>query len=212
MKEPLDINNKLTDKELLEMCCKQDNDALRQLFVRHERAVYSLLKRLLTSSEDAEEALADVFVKIWKSSKTFKSESKFTTWLYTIASNTAKDKLRAKKNKLEVTSIETIPGEWDFLVGKDDISRNPADLIVKQEDKNILLKSLEKLSFEDRQLISLFHFNELSYEEIGVVTGISIVNLKVRLFRARQRLRSILGNQEKEISNDELQRSATKFI
>ena len=97
----------MSNEELLELCKRQDQDALRVLFRRHERPVYSLLYRMLSNHEDAEEALAAVFIKVWRGATGFKGDAKFTTWLFKIASNTARDTLRSRRLRQEV-SIEDV--------------------------------------------------------------------------------------------------------
>ena len=84
MEKAVDHDFSVSNEELLEMCKRQDHEALRVLFKRHERPVYGLLLRMLSNHDDAEEALADVFVKVWRGAAKFKGDSKFTTWLFRI--------------------------------------------------------------------------------------------------------------------------------
>ncbi|MCE5199859.1 sigma-70 family RNA polymerase sigma factor, partial [bacterium] len=100
-----------SNEELLDACKRQDQEALRVLFRRHERPVYNLLLRMLSKHEDAEDALAEVFVKVWRSAAGFKGDSKFTTWLYRIASNTARDHLRSRQVRPEVSIEDVIVNE-----------------------------------------------------------------------------------------------------
>src|SRR5208283_4224378 len=101
----------MSNEELLELCKRQDQEALGVLFRRHERPVYNLLYRMLSNHEDAEEALAEVFVKVWRAAASFKGEAKFTTWLFRIASNTARDYLRSRKSRPEVSVEEVVVDE-----------------------------------------------------------------------------------------------------
>ena len=108
MEQGADYDFSISNEELLELVKRQDQEALRLLFRRHERPIYSLLFRMLNNHEDAEEALADVFVKVWRGAASFKGSAKFTTWLFTIASNTARDRLRSRKTRQEVAMEDVV--------------------------------------------------------------------------------------------------------
>lgn len=200
-----DYDFSITNEELLGQCALQNNEALRELFRRHERPVYSFLFRMLSNHEDAEEALAEVFVKVWKGSTGFKRDSKFTTWLYRIASNTAYDILRSRKSRQSVSSIE------DVIVNELEISKysapnmgDPVHSMLALDTKAQIIKAMNNLSEEDRQLIVLYHFQEYDYDDIVRITDISPSNLKVKLFRARQRLKKLCMEQEREVTENEM--------
>jgi len=199
----------ISSEELLEMCKRQDQEALRVLFQRYERPVYSLLYRMLSSHEDAEEALADVFVKVWKGAPKFKGKAKFTTWLYRIASNTARDCLRSRKTRQEVSTEDTLLNEVQ-ATGTDADRTDPVKAAAASEQKSEIVRALAQLSEEDRLLIVLYHFQERDYREITEITGIEPNNLKVKLLRARQRLKKVCSVMEGGVGENELQRSANK--
>ena len=179
----------VSNEELLRRCQEQDQEALQVLFRRHERPVYGLALRMLGNREDAEEALADVFVKVWRSANKFRGDAKFTTWLYRIASNTARDMLRARRGRQDV-SIEDM-AEWDpeGAMTSTDQAGDPSESLLRNEDKALLMSAMQRLSEDDRLLITLYHLQESSYEEMSQILNVPAANLKVRLFRARQRLR-----------------------
>jgi RNA polymerase sigma-70 factor, ECF subfamily len=194
----------VSNEMLLEMMCKrQDQEALRILFRRHERPVYNLLYRMLSSREDAEEALAEVFVKVWRAASTFKGDAKFTTWLYRIAANTARDCLRSRMTKQEISIEDMAVNEFDALERIRDTGVSPEIAAIESEDRARILLAMQQLSEEDRLLVTLYHLQEFDYDEIEKVTGIPPSNLKVRLFRARQRLRKLCAEQEKDGSSNE---------
>lgn len=178
----------VSNEELLDRCREHDQDALQVLFRRHERPVYGLLLRMLDNREDAEEALAEVFVKVWRSADKFRRESKFTTWLYRITANTARDMLRTRRN--QTVSFEDMTA-WDAEAAMDsqDERTDPGEALLRSEDKAMLMAALRKLNEEDRLLITLYHLQESSYDEISGILNAPPATLKVRIFRARQRLR-----------------------
>lgn len=199
----------VSNEDLLDLCKRQDQDALRLLLRRHERPVYSLLYRMLSNHEDAEEALAEVFVKVWRGAAFFKGDSKFTTWLYRIASNTARDFLRSRKSRHEVSIEDVIVNELEAGERATGDMRDPAEQLLEAEGRARILRGMQELSEDDRLLISLYHFQECDYEQISKITGAPANNLKVKLFRARQRLRKACAALE-EGDNSELRTDTTE--
>lgn len=195
----------ISNEELLELCRRQDHEALRVLLRRHEKPVYNLLLRMLSSREDAEEALADVFVKVWRSAGGFKGDSKFTTWLYRIAANTARDRLRSRMTRREVSIDDVIVGEIESASRTGDPEREA----VNSDEVARITAAMNGLSEDDRLLVSLYHFQELDYAEIEEITGIPAGNLKVKLFRARERLRKLCLAMQKEGGADALRADTT---
>lgn len=206
MSDAADYDFSISNEELLEQCRRGNHDALRVLLRRHERPVYGLLYRMLSSREDAEEALADVFVKVWRSASGFKGESKFTTWLYRIAANTARDKLRSRLARPEVPLED--PAVCDLQPSGS--GSDPEKLVVDADEVSRITAAMNRLSEDDRLLISLYHFQELDYQEISEITGITASNLKVKLFRARERLRNHCAEMEKDGGADALRNTTTE--
>jgi RNA polymerase sigma-70 factor (ECF subfamily) len=204
-----DYDFSASNEMLLERCQNQDQGALRVLFRRHERPVYNLLYRMLSNHEDAEEALAEVFVKVWRAAATFKGDSKFTTWLFRIAANTARDMLRSRVSRSEVSIEDVVINEFKIAECASYKSGNPEKQILIFDENDRIMRAMQKLSDEDRLLITLYHIQELDYEEVAEITNIPIRNLKVKLFRARQRLKKLCVELEKDGSEDELRTDTT---
>ncbi len=192
MTRATDYDLSMSNEELLELCKRQDQDALDALFRRHEKPVYNLLYRMLSNHQDAEEALAEVFVKVWRAAGSFKGEAKFTTWLFRIASNTARDFLRSRRSRPEVSVEDVVVDEVEAgeRAGASSYA-NPEKAAIQADDMARINRAMLELSKEDRLLVSLYHFQNLDYEQIAQITGIPPGNLKVRLFRARQRLKKL---------------------
>ena len=197
------------NEELLVRCAQGDQQALRSLFIRHERPVYGLLYRMLSNHEDAEDALAIVFTKVWKAASRFKGKASFTTWLYRITANTAMDILRSRKTRPEVSIEETLISEAELLKHSANHFEDPEETVLKAEGNAVLAAAMAKLPEEERLLISLYHLQDLSYEEIAEITGITPKHLKVKVFRARQRLKKHYTTIEKE-EKDGLRDSAAE--
>jgi RNA polymerase sigma-70 factor, ECF subfamily len=177
------------NEELLARCARGDQESLRMLFSRHERPVYGLLYRMLGNHEDAEEALADVFVKVWRSADKFRGEAAFTTWLYHIAANTARDRLRSRKYRAEIP-LDALAGNEAEFVRQSPGEATPEEAAIRGAENALLAAAMMRLSDEDRLLIDLYHLQDHTYEEIAEITKLSPAHLKVKMFRARQRLKT----------------------
>jgi len=204
-----DYDFSASNEMLLERCKNQDQEALRVLLRRHERPIYNLLYRMLSNHEDAEEALAEVFVKVWRAAAAFKGDSKFTTWLFRIAANTARDVLRSRAARPEVSIEDVVVNEFELAERASCRSGNPETRILVSDENDRIMRAMRELSDEDRLLITLYHIQELDYEEVAAITNIPLRNLKVKLFRARQRLKKLCVELEKDGGEDELRTDTT---
>lgn len=200
----------MSNEELLELCKRQDQEALRVLFRRHERPVYSLLYRMLSNHEDAEEALAAVFVKVWRGASGFKGDAKFTTWLFKIASNAARDTLRSRKLRQEVSIEDVVINEAETQSRTGRAVGDPVKAALDAVERALVTRAMLKLAEEDRLLISLYHFQERDYDEIAEITDIPASNLKVKLFRARRRLRKLCAEVENGEGENEVRTDTTE--
>jgi len=159
---------------------------------RHKDRVFNLAFRITGNREEAEEVAQDAFLKAYRSLGSFRMNSLFSTWLYKIVYNTAISFIRTRK-KTALSLDEFSTGIKDFEY------ENPDEIKAEQEYRNYLVNfAMQKLSEEERAVISLYYYEELSSEEISVITGISRNNIKVRLFRARQRMAEIIKKEEQK--------------
>lgn len=159
---------------------------------RHKDRVFNLAFRITGNREEAEEVAQDAFLKAYRSLESFRMNSLFSTWLYKIVYNTAISFIRTRKKT--ALSLDEFPaGIKDFEY------ENPDEIKAEQEYRNYLVNfAMQKLSEEERAVISLYYYEELSSEEISVITGTSRNNIKVRLFRARQRMAEIIKKEEQK--------------
>jgi RNA polymerase sigma factor (sigma-70 family) len=158
---------------------------------RHKDKAYNLAFRICGNHEDAEEIAQDSFLKVYKSLRGFKMKSSFSTWLYRIVYNTAISKVRIKKKG--VLSLEDFPADATDFIGN-----NTSEEEAEKEYRSSLLSfALQKINEDERGLISLHYYEDMSIEEISDITGISKSNVKVRMFRARQKMLEIIEKVEK---------------
>jgi RNA polymerase sigma factor (sigma-70 family) len=164
-----------------------DSAAYGTLVKRYQSYVFTLTLRFIQSREDAEEVAQDIFVKAYRSLADFRGTAKFTTWLYTIVYTTSVSFLR--KKKMPITSIDDEQRPV-YLENRD--SGMNANRVEQQSKLSKLSEAIAQLSPNDATVITLFYQNEQSLEEIGKVMGIDMNTAKVRLHRARQRLKEKL--------------------
>ena len=174
----------LPDNELIPLVLKGDQQAYKVLVERYQSYIFTLAFRLMQSREDAEEVAQDVFVKAYRSLADFKGGSKFSTWIYTIAHNTAITYLRKKKQK-----ILAIDDESAFMQLENQESDFKANQVEDKSRKDMVNRAIDMLPPDDAQIITLFYKGDQSLDEIASIMGIETNTVKVRLFRARQKLK-----------------------
>lgn len=158
------------------------------LVTRYQSYVFTLVMRYINNRELAEELSQDVFVKAFRCLADFKGNSKFSTWLYTIVHTTCLSHLRKKKD-------ETVLLEHDRIVAMSDhynSGEQPNEWLEQKSQQQTMTNAINQLPADDAQILTLFYQAEQSVEEIGVIMGLTPGNVKVRLHRARQKLRDKL--------------------
>ena len=174
----------ISDNQLISQVLKGDHQSYKILVDRYQHYIFTLAFRLTSSREDAEEIAQDVFVKAFRSLADFKGGSKFSTWLYTIAHNTSITLLR--KKKLKVSSLDQ---EGTFFQAENQESDFKANQMEDKARREMVNSAIAMLSPDDAQIITLFYKGDQSLDEIGQIIGIEPNAVKVRLYRARQRLK-----------------------
>jgi len=188
-----------SDEEIIGRVLHGDQQVFAELVKRYQPFVFTIAMRYVNHREDAEEIAQDVFVKAYRSLADFRRDSKFSTWLYTITTNTSITFLR--KRKLETHSL----GDERIFEQADVKDPNEEIILVQKSRAVIINKAIRLLNPDDATIIILFYQGEQSLEEIGNILGITPNNAKVKLHRARQRLKDKLEqyfkNEIKEIMN-----------
>jgi len=172
------------DSELIQQVIRGDQQAYALVVERYQNFVFTIVLRYVKSREDAEEVAQDVFVKAYRSLAAFKGESKFSTWLYTIATTSSLSWLRKKKVELRSLDDETVFARADNIDGG-----LHANQIEQKSRVQLVNEALRLLSPEDAEMITLFYKGEQTLDEIAQVLGIETNTAKVRLHRARTRLK-----------------------
>jgi RNA polymerase sigma factor (sigma-70 family) len=192
------MQSKLSDIELIEQTLGGNQAAYADLIKRHQRFVFTLAMRFAKSREDAEEIAQDCFVKAYRSLSSFQQQSKFSTWLYSIVYTTAMTFLR--KKRLDTSSIDD---ENVYLQIENQQGSFENNLAEKQSRSFYVNQAISQLLPDDATIITLFYTGEQSLEEIAEALGMEANTVKVKLFRARQRLKEklekLLKHEAKEL-------------
>jgi len=181
------MQSKLSDIELIEQTLGGNQAAYADLVKRHQRFVFTLAMRFSKSREDAEEIAQDCFIKAYRSLAAFQRQSKFSTWLYSIVYTTAMTFLRKKR-----VDTDSIDDENTYIQLENQASGLDNNLAENKSRSYYLNKAIGQLLPDDAAIITLFYMGEQSLEEIGKTMDMEANTVKVKLFRARQRLKEKL--------------------
>lgn len=182
-REPATVRAVDPDAALVRQHLAGDSKAFESLFRKYQTPIFNLVTRMVRG-EDAYDLTQDVFLKAYKALKTFRGDSKFSTWLFTIARHTCLNHLRHKN----VISEDSLEESQDEHPGNEpmDAQMDVSKLCETRELQRVVDKVLITLPDEARLLLILRDFEQLSYEEICQVTELSLVNVKSKIHRARQ--------------------------
>jgi RNA polymerase sigma-70 factor, ECF subfamily len=182
------------ESELIERVCAGEKDAFHELIRPHERRVYLTALALLGSETEAEDAAQEVMIKAFRNLRSFRSESKFGTWLVSIALNEARSRLRkAKRVHTESLDASEDNYEGDFTPAVlTDWREIPSEALERSELRATLQAAVEELPPIYREVFTLRDLEELNVEETAEVLGVSSNVVKVRLHRARMLLQKRL--------------------
>ncbi len=187
------MQNKVPETELIAQVLAGKQSAYAELIKRHQRYVFTLALRMVKNREDAEEVTQDCFIKAYRGLANFEQKSKFSTWLYRIVFTTAMTHLRKKKPLTD--SID----EEDTLIQLSNFGTDGLSDQVERRSKYVYLhQAISQLLPDDAAIITLFYQGEQSLEEIGKALQMDPNTIKVKLHRARQRLKAQLSALLKE--------------
>jgi RNA polymerase sigma factor (sigma-70 family) len=181
------MQSKLSDIELIQNTLAGDQSAYTDLVKRHQRFVFTLAMRFAKGREDAEEIAQDCFIKAYRSLASFQGQSKFSTWLYSIVYTTAMTFLRKKR-----VDTDSIDNEDTYIQIENQLSGYDVDNAENKSRSFYLNQAIEQLLPDDAAIITMFYKGEQSLEEIAKAMGMEANTVKVKLFRARQRLKEKL--------------------
>jgi RNA polymerase sigma-70 factor, ECF subfamily len=178
------------DVELMGRIREGDFAAFEQLIEIHQRSVIGTVAKMLGNPSEAEDIAQQVFLRVWKSAGRYEPQAKFTTWLFTITRNLVFNEVRRRQRKPTVSVQER--EETTHRVVEDVQGSSPDEDLLRSEMEAAIDRAIEALPEKQRLAVVLRRYEEMPYEEIGVVLSMSVPAVKSLLFRARAQLKESL--------------------
>jgi RNA polymerase sigma factor (sigma-70 family) len=174
------------EEEIISRIVNGDVTAFKILVKQYEKLVTYMINRLVQNNEDTQDLCQEVFIKIYKHLSGFKFQSKLSTWIAQIAYGTAINHLKKVSGKRYLT--DDIADFENYHKTTDD----PESILTKKNTSAFIQQQIEKLPVHYRTVLTLYHLNEFSYQEIEEITGMPEGTVKNYLFRARKLLKEKL--------------------
>ncbi|MBI5479668.1 MAG: sigma-70 family RNA polymerase sigma factor [Deltaproteobacteria bacterium] len=184
----------LLERLLIRRLRERDEVAFSEVVRLYQHKVYNLLYRMIGSHEEAEDLAQEVFVTVFKSIDTFRGESKFSTWLYRVAANHCKNRIKylSRRSRTSGDGLDGVPEHSMEDAGSAPLQSHidaPDKILEGLQLEKLLAQAIASLDEEHRLLIVLRDVEELSYQEIGEITSLNEGTVKSRLHRARMAIK-----------------------
>lgn len=180
------------EKEHIKRAIKGDERSFEYLVKSVEERAYNIALRYMGNREDALDAMQEAFIKVYRNLPGFRMDSSFSTWVYRIVVNTCKDNLKVRARRYQMMEESS---EEKILQVREE-REIPEDRFLEREEAGNILKILNNLSSEHREILVLKDVNQLSYEEISQVLDINIGTVRSRISRAREAFKKIYTKQK----------------
>ena len=175
------------EAELISRCQQGDPDALKEIFDQYHKKVYRIAYGVVRQREEAFDIVQEVFIKLYRSIRFFKGQSKFYTYLYRMTMNTAIDHAREMR-RAPFSSLDGMEG----FQPSDGVEKRPDSILLHKELEEKVKRVLEKLPNDQRMALIFREIEGLSYQEISETMGCSIGTVMSRLHYARKRIQELL--------------------
>jgi RNA polymerase sigma-70 factor (ECF subfamily) len=183
------------DEEIIRKCLSGNTDSYKHLVDKYQFRIINTCYKYTKNIVDAEDVAQEVFLKAYQNLSTFKSNSKFYSWLYRIAVNTSLNYINSKEKRKEKETIS----EENCLIDMDILNNNPNDYYQLNELVNKLQPLMDNLPDDLKKLIELYEIKDFTYDQISKELSIPIGTVRSRLHRAR----NMLISEFKKINNEQ---------
>jgi RNA polymerase sigma-70 factor (ECF subfamily) len=183
------------DSAVVRACLAEDGRAFTELVLRYQTRLLNFVYRSIGDRERAEDLVQEAFIRVHRHLHRFDQSKKFSTWIYTIASNLAKNELR-NRSRNPLVLFQTIKKNWDAdhrPIQFEDTQSRPDDLFRKRHLRELVEATVAQLPEHHRAVFVLRELEGKSYEEIADITGCNLGTVKSRLNRARNSFASIIA-------------------
>lgn len=186
------------DQALIAALKQGDRDAFEQLVLKYQRQVYNHCLRMVYDEEESYDLSQEIFLRVYRNIANYQHNFSFYTWLYRITVNCCIDYLRKRKRQPVCVSLsQPAPGDNARDPGREqdfpDETYLPDKTALNRELSHVLQRAMARLSPKLREIIVLKEIEGFSYEEISEILNCSRGTVKSRLFRARERMKDLLG-------------------
>ncbi len=181
----------LFENEIIRSVLRGNVNDFEKLVAAYEKNVYNIALRMVGDPEDAADMTQETFIKAYRALSGFRGDSKFSSWLYRIASNVCLDFLRSRSRHPQV-SLSTVDEDDRATFELPDMRQNPEEQLMKKLGMEAVRRGLEQLPEQQRQILVLRELGGLSYAELAQTLGLEEGTVKSRIFRARKRLCALL--------------------
>lgn len=185
------------DAELISRARRGDTGALDRLVERHYPRAFNLALRLTGNHEDAQDVVAEAFIRVWRALPRFEGNSRFSTWLYAVVKNVFLDHYKRERLRAHCSLDALVNPEGELLAPQiPDPAPGPLDWVQEQDARNRVWNAVQRLPEPYRMMITLYHFQHLEYDEIAAILEMPVGTVKSRMHRARMVLKTRIGRRE----------------
>ena len=182
----------INETELIERLKEGDETAFKTIVEQWQNMVYNTILGIVQNETEAEDLAQDVFIKVFEKIGTFKGDSKFSTWLYRIATTTALDHLRSKKRKKRFGFLQSLSGTSGEEKEQIPDFNHPGVSLDNKERAAVLFKAIEELPENQKTAYTLHKLEGLSYRDVSEVLNTTVSAVESLMSRANQNLRKQL--------------------
>lgn len=182
----------VSEKKIIEKVLGGDANAFEELVLKYEKTVYNLALRMVGDRDDAFDMTQEAFIKAYGSLSSFRGDSKFSVWIYRIATNVCLDFLRSKSRKQQVSLTVSDDDDEDAQLDIPDPKADPEQQLMQKMSMQSVEEGLKTLPDKQRQILVMRELGGMSYAEIGAALSLEEGTVKSRIFRARKRLCTFL--------------------
>ena len=179
------------ENEIIRSVLRGNVNDFEKLVTAYEKNVYNIALKMVGDPDDAADMTQETFIKAYRALSGFRGDSKFSSWLYRIASNVCLDFLRSRSRHPQV-SLSTVDEDDRATFELPDMRQNPEEQLMKKLGMEAVRRGLEQLPEQQRQILVLRELGGLSYAELAQTLGLEEGTVKSRIFRARKRLCALL--------------------
>ena len=183
------------ERELIQRCKDRDIDAFDELVRRYEKRIFNFAFRVAGNYDDASDVAQEAFIRVFNSIHTFRGDANFTTWVYRIVTNVFLDERKKSKAHRQTSLDDFIELEENSVSRQfEDEGPAPEEIVETKERDKAVQNAINSLPEYQRIIVTLYHTQNLSYEDIAEVLQLPIGTVKSRLNRARLALKEKLEN------------------